>query len=82
MYAKIHFIVFFSFQSFVCDECMMEFKSKRALCNHKKTCSGINTYNCSDCTKMFVSIETLIQHIKKNHMVIKFLHSNLNLFTK
>ena len=61
---------------------MMEFKSKMTLHNHKKTCSGITTYNCSDCTKIFVSIETLIQHTKKNHMVMKFLYSNLNLFTK
>ena len=78
---KKYFLLYF-FHFSHCDKCKMEIKSKRTLCNHKKTCSGITTYNCSDYAKMFVSIETLIQHTKKNHMVIKFLYSNLNLFTK
>ena len=53
---------------------MMEFKSKRGLHNHKKKCIGITTYNCSDCEKIFVSIDMLIQHTKRNHMVNKFLY--------
>ena len=50
---------------------MMEFGSQRTLHNHKKTYSAITTFNCSDCTKIFDSIESLIQHTKRNHMVRK-----------
>ena len=52
---KVPYIVLIVFQSFVCDKCMMEFKSKRTLHNHKKTCSGITMYKCSDCTH-FLSV--------------------------
>ena len=74
---KYTYIVSILSQSFVWDKCMMEFRSKRTLHNHKKTCSGITTYKCSDCTKFFVSIESLIQHTKKFHMVRKILISQI-----
>ena len=47
----------------------MDFSSNKILHNHKKIYTGITTYKYSDCEKIFISVETLIEHTMKNHMV-------------
>ena len=70
---KVHYIPLILFQSFACDKYMTEFRSI-------KMCSGGTKYKCSDCTKFFVSIESLIQHTIKYHMVRKLSFSNCIFF--
>ena len=54
-----------------CDKCTKIFTSKKLLHQHIDYCKSIVKHRCYECGKCFYTVETLMEHTKRNHMVRK-----------
>ena len=57
-----------------CEKCTKKFTSKKLFCEHIDYCQSIVKHRCYECGKCFYTVETLMEHMKRNQMVRKLIY--------